>query len=561
MSGWNCSRFDVPFLIDRMDVNDVPLGYLSPIGRVDDYHINVGREIKIRGIALIDMLKAYKKMSENELESYKLDFVAHKELGVGKNDISKLPQRLWEERDYDRLLIYNRRDVEILKQLDEKLDIIGFLDKISEIASCDISETLYNSRIVDSYILKHTASKGIILPSKDFTRHSSGYRGATVLDPVKGIHEKVGVFDLASLYPSIIISFNLSPDTLVIREEAGNESSSTSNTVGERSDGIGLIPTLLEDLFVLRKKYKNEGKDNEQRVVKQIMNSFYGVMAFPSFRLYTPQMAEEVTRRGREIIEFTKETVEAQGYKVIYGDTDSVFVANIPDTAHAERLEQILNGNYNDYAHTNNLEEHRFRIEFEKFGTRAILVGKKRYAMKTEGGEYIVKGFQMVRSDAQQKTKDIQEEIIHRILDGATGTDIRNYYLKEKDKILSGGKNSIQGIGIPRKFTKSLEDYANNTAVKSAQYSNKYLGKSFGAGDKVIYYHIKYAPVGINDPKGAKMVKAPDAIALEYGEDIPEGYIINTKKHWERIEKAIVPLLDEIGCLDSTVQQTLGEFL
>ena len=87
------------------------------------------------------------------------------------------------------------------------------------------------------------------------------------------------------------------------------------------------------------------------------------------------------------------------------------------------------------------------------------------------------------------------------------------------------------------------------------------MGKSFGAGDKVIYYHIKYAPVGINDPKGAKMVKAPDAIALEYGEDIPEGYIINTKKHWERIEKAIVPLLDEIGCLDSTVQQTLGEFL
>ena len=348
---------------------------------------------------------------------------------------------------------------------------------------------------------------------------------------------------------------------MVIREEAGNESSSTSNTVGERSEGIGLIPTLLEDFFVLRKKYKNEGKDNEQRVVKQIMNSFYGVMAFPSFRLYTPQMAEEVTRRGREIIEFTKETVEAQGYKVIYGDTDSVFVANIPDTAHAERLEQILNGNYNDYAHTNNLEEHRFRIEFEKFGTRAILVGKKRYAMKTEGGEYIVKGFQMVRSDAQQKTKDIQEEIIHRILDGATGTDIRNYYLKEKDKILSGGKTSIQGIGIPRKFTKSLEDYANNTAVKSAQYSNKYLGKSFGAGDKVIYYHIKYAPVGINDPKGAKMVKAPDAIALEYGEDIPEGYIINTKKHWERIEKAIVPLLDEIGCLDSTVQQTLGEFL
>jgi len=82
--------------------------------------------------------------------------------------------------------------------------------------------------------------------------------------------------------------------------------------MGRRFTDKGLIPTLLEDLFALRKKYRNEGKDNEQRVVKQIMNSFYGVMAFPSFRLYTPEMAEEVTRRGREIIEFTKKVVESE---------------------------------------------------------------------------------------------------------------------------------------------------------------------------------------------------------------------------------------------------------
>ena len=240
-------------------------------------------------------------------------------------------------------------------------------------------------------------------------------------------------------------------------------------------------------------------------------------------------------------------------------DTDSVFVSGLESKEDGFELEAKLNKAYDEYAKQNGLEDHRFKIEFEEYATRAILVGKKRYAMKTEEGEYIVKGFQMVRSDAQQKTKDIQEEVIHRILDGASNGDIREYYLKEKDRILSG---KIYGIGIPRHFTKKLEDYANNTAVKAAQYSNKYLDKNIGAGDKIIYYHIKYAPVGINNPDKPKMPKeAPNAIALEYGDDIPDGYIVNTKKHWERIEKAIVPLLDEIGCLDSTKQTNLGDFL
>jgi len=559
MSGWNCSKFDVPFLLGRMEVNNVPLGLLSPMGKVDRWVGIKGHEvIRFRGTALIDMLEAYQKMSYFELETYRLDYVAEQELGTGKNEISKLPGRIWEEGDYDTLLLYNKRDVEILRHLDEKLNIIQFLDTISEIASIDIQDTLHNSRIVDAYILKYTTSKGIILPSKDFTRKSSGYKGATVLEPDKGIHNQVGVFDLASLYPSIIISFNLSPETISARQRANTREGCADKPVGRGLGSVGLVPTLLEDLFTLRKEYRDQGLDNEQRVVKEIMNSFYGVMAFPSFRLYTPLMAEAITRHGREIIEHTKQVVEREGYKVIYGDTDSVFVSGLPNASVAQSLEHTLNASYNLYARDHGLTEHRLRIEFEKFATRAIMVGKKRYALKIGDDEYIIKGFQMVRSDAQQKTKDIQENIIHKILDGATNKDIREYFLAEKDKILRG--NDLNGIAIPRKFTKALDEYAFNTSIEAAKFSNRNFKTNFGKGDKIVFYHIKYAPTGINNPDEPKEEDVPIAIAVEHGGKIPDGYIIDVKKHWERINKSIVPLLDEIGCLDPTKQKTLGDF-
>jgi len=553
MSGWNCSRFDVPFLIDRMEANDVKLSYLSPIGRVDDYHVNVGREIKIRGVALIDLMKAYKKISRNELESYKLEFVAQKELGTGKNEISKLPQQLWEAGDYDKLLLYNRVDVELLAKLDEKLGIIEYLDAISTIASCDISETLYNSRIVDSYILKRASQRGVVLPTRDFGRKRTNYTGAFVFDTINGIHEKVAVYDFNSLYPSLIISHDISPETIKTRD------SGATYTV-ERGNETGFIPSILEDILDLRKQYRNKGEDNNQRVMKEIANSFYGVTALPSFRLYTPEMAAMITAKGREIILRMIEVVETVSkYKIVAGDTDSIMVSGIESREEGEQLENKLNKAVEQYAEEQEILDNRLRIEFEAYAIRAVFAGKKRYAMKLEDGSYKIRGFQMVRSDAQQKTKEIQEEVIHRILDGATNVDIREYYLRQKDKILSG---QIYGIGIPRHFKKKLEDYANNVAVKAAEFSNKYLDKNIGAGDKILYYHIKYAPVGINDPNGAKMIKeAPNAIALDYGDEIPDGYIVNSKKHWERIEKAIVPLLEEIGCLDNTVQQTLGDFL
>lgn len=534
LCGWNSDRFDLPFIIDRFRINNLSTGLLSRMQEeVTSYYTqNEGDVYQVKGRVSIDYLKAYKKMHYGELESYALQSVAEHELGVGKIETEELPGTLWEQGRDDELLRYNRRDVEIMVELDEKLNIFEFLDAVSDIASCSLRDTLYNSRIVDSYVLKYTSKRGLILPSRRFTNKRSGYTGAKVLDPKVGVHDNVGIFDLASLYPSIIITWNLSPETVKANGDAPEHQPK------------GLVPTLLEDLFILRQQYRDEGRDNDQRVVKEIMNSFYGVMALPTFRLYEQKVASETTRHGRDIILETKKVVEDNGYTVIYGDTDSVFVSGIPSTDVASTLESTINKSYDVYAKQCSLDNHRLKIEFEGYATRTIMVAKKRYAMKLDDGTYKIAGFQMKRSDTPPLAREVQENIIHMILDGAKLKEAYDYYYDTKADVMKGLCNDY--IGTPRKFTKALDQYQTNYAITGALYSNEYLDKHIGAGDKCIIYHIK------NHPE-------TDSIALESGDKIPEGFIVDTKKHWERINKSLDKLLGDF--LPKDKQQSLAAFL
>ena len=163
------------------------------------------------------------------------------------------------------------------------------------------------------------------------------------------------------------------------------------------------------------------------------MNSFYGVMALPTFRLYTPAMAAEITKHGREIIEHTRDVVEDMGYTVIYGDTDSVFVSGINDTDAARELESAINSKYNDYVSTFGIKEHRLQIEFEAFAPRALMVKKKRYAMRLDDGTNKIAGFQLKRSDTQPLARRLQETVINYILDGAKAPEVIEWYNKEKN--------------------------------------------------------------------------------------------------------------------------------
>ena len=171
-------------------------------------------------------------------------------------------------------------------------------------------------------------------------------------------------------------------------------------------------------------------------------------------------------------------------------DTDSVFVAGLENKEMGDKLEKFINEKYDIFAADNGLTDHRLRIEFEEYTQSALIVKKKRYAMKREDGTYKIAGFQLKRSDTQPLTKRVQEDILHAILSGNPKALVRNYYYQIKDEVLEG--KHLEEIGIPRKFTKELDQYADSAAVRGAYYSNEYLKTHIGAGDKCL--NVKALP-------------------------------------------------------------------
>ena len=225
-------------------------------------------------------------------------------------------------------------------------------------------------------------------------------------------------------------------------------------------------------------------------------------------------------------------------------------MSGLKDKEQGDRLEAFINKGFDNYAKSQGLKKHRLRIEFEAFATRAIMVAKKRYAMKLSDGRYKIAGFQLKRSDAQIITKEVQETILHQILSGANKKETREYYHRIKDEILSGEHQ--YEIGIPHKFTKRLDKYADSSAIRGAYFSNEHLGTHIGAGDKCLIYHIKQIRAGL---------PTTTTLALEDDMEIPEGYTIDIRKHWERMEKALLPLLNDLDILEKSKQVNLSDFI
>lgn len=169
--------------------------------------------------------------------------------------------------------------------------------------------------------------------------------------------------------------------------------------------------------------------------------------------------------------------------------------------------------------------------------------------MRLDDGTNKIAGFQLKRSDTQPLARRLQETVINYILDGAKAPEVIEWYNKEKNGALNGAYD-IE-LGIPRKFVKDLDEYENNYAIEGAVYSNEHLNKFFGAGDKAVIFIIR----NVNN------YPPTDSIALDYDEEVPDGFSIDRKRHWNRVEKALLPLLNDANLLQREKQTSLGDFL
>ena len=390
ITGWNIDTFDMPYLYNRIckvagsNVADM----LSPI-QIVQWNKHRKRYL-FAGVSCLDYLGLYKLFTYTQLSSYRLDAVAEHELSENKIEYTGTLNDLY-ENNIDKYVEYNIHDVRLVKRMHDKLDFIDMARGVCHVGHVPYEDVYFSSRYLEGAILVYLKNLDVVAPNKPERPNMSGddkFVGAYVQSPQRGKHDWVFDLDITSMYPSVIMSLNISPETKIGKlsgwdaeeflkgtpktytlesngKEMGkltetelkdffdkNEVSVSSNGVLYRSDKQGLIPALLAKWFDTRVEYRKlmkkfgDAGDNEkytyfksrQLIQKVVLNSLYGVLGLPVFRFYDLDNAEATTLTGQELIKFTKkignhfynkELGDSEDY-CIYIDTDSVFYSALP---------------------------------------------------------------------------------------------------------------------------------------------------------------------------------------------------------------------------------------
>jgi len=325
LSGWNVRDFDLDYIVRRMSVFNMSIELIS---RLPPAYGDKRNKTNIRGRNIFDLLEAYKKITiaSGKRESYRLDAIAEYELKEHKIHFTGKLNELTRE-DPQKFVDYNYKDVELCVGIDKKNHIIDFYRELAGFVGAPLDKTLESSSMVDIYILRKAHDKGFILPSKGYASEEK-FEGATVFSPSKGLEENVIVLDLKSLYPMAMLTMNASPEAKNPKGELHSP-----NGIHFVKEPVGLIREvileLLEKRDALKKEMKNYKKgspeyevlDQQQSVIKVVMNTIYGTSGYARFRLFDNEIASAVTSAGREIIEYTRKHIESKGYSAIYGDS------------------------------------------------------------------------------------------------------------------------------------------------------------------------------------------------------------------------------------------------
>lgn len=393
VSGWNIDYFDIPYLFNRLKrvLGDDMACLLSPIGIVK--WLPYRQRFRLAGISCLDYLALYKKFTFSQEPSYSLDSIATKELGIGKIKYDGSLNTLY-ETDLEKFIEYSIHDTRLVKMIDDKMKLFELAKGICHKGHVPYEDVYYSSKFLEGAMLVYMRKLNMVAPSKknkELTDDGDKFEGAYVKPPIPGKYDWVYDLDMTSLYPSVIMTLNISPETKVGKIDgwdakefikntektytlnSGNKSSTISNTqlnkllndgkfsissngVLYSSDKKGIIPAILEQWYaerveyrLLMKKYGDSGNkkmyeyfNGRQYIQKVLLNSLYGVLGLPVFRFYDVDNAEATTLTGQTIIQYSELMVNYYYNKelgtnkdyVIYVDTDSNYISSLPLIKH-----------------------------------------------------------------------------------------------------------------------------------------------------------------------------------------------------------------------------------
>ncbi|MCK5176659.1 MAG: ribonuclease H-like domain-containing protein [Candidatus Aenigmarchaeota archaeon] len=545
---WNGDGFDFPFLINRINKLGMNANLLGRGGK--SYTTKYGA--KIFGRVLFDLMGAYKKhfAGGTGRESWSLEYISQYELGEGKEEYRGELDELF-INDREKFLKYNKRDVELLVLLNEKLHIIDFFDEIRRLASCRFEDVFMNSKTADCLCLRYAKEHNFVLPSVK-QRPKNKYKGAFVHDSIPKLHKDIAVMDMKSLYPSVIIGFNISYETLDKNGEINIE-----NKYRFIKNPIGIIPTIVKPLLNKRDFIKKEMKIpnlttqeyqikyRTQYALKVIANSFYGVLGFRNFRLYKRDAAEAITYISKKVTREVVQWFEERGFKIIYGDTDSVFISMKNTTIEdMEKLKNEINLYFKTYFKQFRVKDENniFELEFEKvyktifFKLKSDKTGaKKKYCgiLKWKDGSYInefnLVGFESKRSDSPQIGRDFLKDILKMIVSEKQKEEIDVFIKQFRDKLLNGGFTPEE-LGLPMGLSKDPKDYGNTIHARASRIANERHNAQIKSGDKIKYLYLK------------------DDDVIAFKNYLYEGYVVDYEKMCRRIcDMKISPLYISLG--------------
>ena len=278
ISGWNCQLYDIPYIARRIYrvLGEKLVKQLSPWGLITEKEIYInGRKhisYDIKGISQLDYLDLYKKFTYKAQESYRLDYIAEVELGRKKLDHSEFDTfKDFYTKDWNKFVSYNIKDVELVDQLEDKMKLIELAVTMAYDAKVNYEDVFYQVRMWDTIIYNYLKKRNIVIPPKEKSEKNDKYAGAYVKEPVPGVYDWVVSLDLTSLYPHLLMEFNISPETLVDEkhpdvtvEKILNEELTFElyknycicpNGSMYRKDIRGFIPELMENMFNKRNMY------------------------------------------------------------------------------------------------------------------------------------------------------------------------------------------------------------------------------------------------------------------------------------------------------------------
>jgi DNA polymerase elongation subunit (family B) len=380
ITGWNTDFFDVPYLINRInrELGETFAKKMSPWSIINQRNTfikgNEEQHYDISGISQLDYLELYKKYTYSKQESYRLDYIAEQELGDKKKENPGDDFRDFYTNYWQKFVEYNIHDVELVDKMEDKMRLIELHLTMAYNAKINPEDVYSQVRMWDTIIYNHLRKKGIVIPMNTSSSKSEQFEGAYVKDPLIGQHKWMASFDLNSLYPHLIMQYNISPETLtdekipvtvdkLLEKEIDTSYAKrrdlalSANGWCYRKDIKGFMPELMEMMYANRSKFKKQmlkiqqeyEKDKSQKhllkdisrlnnlqmAMKIALNSAYGAMGNQYFRYYDLRMAEGITLSGQLSIRwmanklnaFLNKTLKTQDQDfVIAIDTDSIYL-------------------------------------------------------------------------------------------------------------------------------------------------------------------------------------------------------------------------------------------